>query len=449
MADSDYVDVEISLAAAATAVAGFGIALIPSYTASWPERTRTYSSAAGILADFANANLPENRIAAALFAQPTPPTPVVVGRFALKPTKILSISAINPTTTASHTYSLRVRCDTSSSVDTTVTFTSDSSPTDAEWAAAAVTALNAVANKNYTAAGSSSPVTITGSAAGDWFSVEVDDPTVMKISETTADAGIATDLAAIFNENKTWYAFGNTFNSAAVADAAAVWIEANKRLFIVQSQDTSTILTAAGNGDAIDTLKTNNYGRSAGFYHPHPSEFGDFAWMGTMLPLMKRGLGIWPTWAIKPLAAVSVVPLTETQRANIVARNATSFELVYGVNRTMNTAQVGSGEYIDTTIGIDAIRNDGNASVFDLLDQNGQVPYTDPGISGVGAKIRATLKRAESDQILVAGSSSVTTPKLANVSPSDKSSRTLNGVTFTGEIAGSIQAANINGFLTQ
>lgn len=449
MADSDYVDVEISLTAAGVTAPGVSIPLIPSYSATWPERTRTYSGIAGVAADFAVTTSPEYRAAQATFAQSPAPSKIMIGRCANKPTKILSLSAINPTTTPSHTYALNVRGQ--GITDVQVTFVSDASPTDAEWAAAAVTALNAVASKNYTAAGSASPVTITGSAPGAWFDIQVVDPNVMKIAETTADAGIAADLTAILNESKAWYALGNYFNSAAIVDAIAVWVESNKLLFIAQSQDTSTILTATGNGDAIDTLKTGNYMRSAGIWHPFPSEFVDFAWMGAMLPKMVRGLGKWATWAIKPLAAVTANVLTETQRTNVCGingtggRNATVFELVFGVPRTSNTAQVGNGNFIDSTIGLDAIRIDVTTSVFDLLDQNDQVPFTDPGITGIQSKIKAALKRGESDQILVANTSSVTVPPAPVPPPAN---RILTGVTFTGTRAGAVQGAQINGFLS-
>jgi len=64
---------------------GFGIPLLPSHTATWVERTRTYGSSTDVTGDFA-VNTPENMAATKLFSQNPSPPLIMFGRFANKPT---------------------------------------------------------------------------------------------------------------------------------------------------------------------------------------------------------------------------------------------------------------------------------------------------------------------------------------------------------------------------
>lgn len=442
MALSDYVTVAITQTSAGPTLPGFGVPLIPSYTASWTERTRVYNNLAAVAVDFPVTTSPEYRAAQAIFAQNPAPPQIMIGRMANKSTKVLSLSAITPTTQPNYTYTLQVRGQ--GFADQNVTFTSGGSPTDALWAAGIVTALNAVAGKNYTAAGASSPVTITGTAAGGWFSVEVINPNDMKISETQADPGAAADLTAITAENPNWYGFANTFNSKLQAVGIAAYIEANNRLFICQSQDTNTILTAVGNGELIDTIKTNNYTRTAGFYHPYPSTFADFAWLGRCLPFTPGS----ETWKFKTLSGVPTFPMTATHRTNITARNGNSYENVFGVSLTFN-GMVGTGNFIDVTRGLDSLTSDMASSIFATLAGAAKVPYTDPGVAVIEAGVRGALKRATDRGILTNNPAfTVTVPLVANVAAADKTSRTLNNVFFTGKLAGAVHSANIQGVVS-
>lgn len=438
MALSDYVTVAITQTSAGPTLPGFGVPLIPSYSATWATRTRTYNNLAGVATDFPVSTSPEYLAANAIFSQSPAPSQIMIGKFLNLPTKTLSLTALTPTTQLLYTYTLQVRGQ--GFANQSVTFTSSGTPTDALWAAGIVTALNAVPSKNFTAAGAASPVTITGNTAGAWFSIECINATDMKISETQADAGIAADLTAITAENPNWYGFGNTFNSKLSGLAAAAYIEANNRLFICQSQDTSTVLTAVGNGDLIDALKTALYTRSAGFYHPFPSVFADFALLGKCLPYPPGS----ETWKFKTLIGVSAVGLTSTQRTNIVARNANSYETVAGLNVTYN-GMVASGNFIDITRGLDALTSDLLTSVFGTMVAAAKIPYTDAGIAMVETAVRGALKRGEDKGILTPGSTTVTVPTNASVATADKLSRTLNNVFFTAQRAGAIHSGNIQG----
>jgi hypothetical protein len=231
---------------------------------------------------------------------------------------VFQLSAVSPTTNLTYQYKVLVKGD--GFADATVTFTSDGTPTDAEYAAGMVTALNAVAGKNYTAAGATSPITITGNTAGAWFSIQVADVTTQQVVETTADPGIAADLIAITAENPAWYGLLLGCNSLLLGQAAAVWVEANNRQLFAASNDSRTVTTTTGTGDLLDVLKTNSYTRSSGWYHPDPAAFMHAALLGKCFPFEPGSVN----FAFKTLAGIATFSMTSTHRTNITARNANS-----------------------------------------------------------------------------------------------------------------------------
>ena len=188
---SDYVDITITSTPGALTAAGFGTPLIISYNATFPERVREYSSVADLVADGMAATTPEYLAAAALMAQDVSPETFKIGRGALKPTQIYTIT---PTASNSAVYS--------GTVDGTAwTFTSDASATVAEICTGIAATIDALTTA--TVADNTTNVTVTGAAAGDWLSVSVDESCVSRcaIFQTHADPGIATDLAAIALED--------------------------------------------------------------------------------------------------------------------------------------------------------------------------------------------------------------------------------------------------------
>lgn len=438
MALTDYVTLNITQNTVGLTRAGFGTGLCISYTAGWAERTRLYSQYTDVLVDFPTTTGPEARYAAAYFAQSPAPAQLMIGRGANKPTKTVQVSAVNPTANISYTYQLKVKG--TGFADTVVTFTSDATPTDAEYAAGIVTALNAVAGKNYTAAGAASPVTITGNAVGAWFSVEVLDVNYQTTTETTADPGVAADLTAITAENPNWYGLATDFNSSAYGAAVATAIETQNKIYIAQSNDTRTITTGTGTGDLIDAIKTSAYTRTLGMYHRDPSSMAGAALLGKNLPFDPGS----ETWAFKNLATVATFPMTATHRANITARNGNSYESVAGINITFQ-GKTGDGGYLDTKRGLDWLQDDMTKAVFGMLAGNPKVPYTNHGISQVRAQVEGSLLRAADRGILVAASIVVTVPDANTVPSVDKTSRTLNNVKFSATLQGAVHKVNVVG----
>lgn len=439
---TDYVTITITQNSVGVTRAGFGVPMILSATAAFTERIRFYTDLAGVAVDFATTTSAEYLAAQAMFAQTPAPSRIAIGRSALKPTLIIQVSAVNPTANITYTYKLTVRGK--GFADTVLTFTSDGTPTDAEYATLVVAALNGVASKNYTATGAASPVSVTGTTAGDWFSIEVGDPSTQKVTMTHADPGVATDLAAINLENSGWYALYTLYNSKAYGVAAAGWIEsAGLKIYACESCDTNSITTAVGNTELLDTIKTNAYTRTLGFYHPSPANMAAGALLGRCLPLEPGSV----TFFGKTLAGVTPVNLTATHRQNLVDRRASSYETVANVNITFG-GQVGSPTtgFLDVRRDLDWLQDDMTKAVFGAVVGANKIPFTDPGIATVENEVRGSLKRATDKGILAESPAFVVTvPAATDVDTANKSARTLPNVKFSGTLAGAIHKVALVG----
>lgn len=437
---SNYISVLISRNSVGPTLQNFDTALILTPNAwATAERTRTYSDLAAVAVDFPTTTSAEYRAANALFAQNPAPQKVKFGKLLLKPTLVYTLSAVTPTANVSYTYSVRVRGK--GITDTTVTFASDASPTDAEYASGMVTALNAVASKNYTAAGASSPITITATAAGDWFTIEPVDPTTQTVTMTHVDPGVATDLAAIKLADPGFYMIYNMFNSAAMGTAIAAWAEANGRYFMADTCDMKTITTAVTNGEFADAMKTLAYTRTACQYHDYPSQMIGCALMAKCMTLLPGT----ESWEGKTLTGITPSALTDTHRANLIARYCNGYESVAGIGITFD-GRSASGDFIDSIRGIDAFSDDAQKAIFTAKLNSSKIGMNDPGIAKVENELRGSLQRftVDADGIGLFNTGwSITVPKASAISSTDRGTRTLNGIKAYAQLAGAAHRINI------
>lgn len=436
----NYIAISITLTQPGITTPGFGTPLIPSATATFPERTRLYTDTDGMVSDGFAADSPEVRAATVMLAQSPHVPQWKVGRLALPPTLVyvISVAAVRN----SHDYVVNVAGE--GVTTTTVTITSDGSATNDEIIDALVTGLNLVVGKNYTAAatgaGGSHVCTVTASAAGDWFSLEMTSIADLAVKATHADPGFATDLAAIKVDDSDWYLIVNHFNSDAVVAAIATWAEANGKAFWPDSNQTDIVTTGTGNGDPIDDLNTAGWRQSMGLYHPDPSEFFGAAWAS-------RYLCTDPGRAVpggKNLIGISPVNLTTTQRANLIAKRGNSYEAVFSTAVTYRgTVPNSQYLYFDVVRDVAAWALDVQASGFGAIVAEDKITFTDEGTPKIGAAIRGANKRAEDNTTAARGTSFCTIPLVANVSATDKANRNLTGIKAGFELAGAVQGVGV------
>jgi hypothetical protein len=296
-----------------------------------------------------------------------------------------------------------------------------------------------------TFADSATFATVTATTAGDYFSVIMTGEGWTSF-ETTADAGIATDLAAVELYDNDWYALLPVDSTgAAEIEAAAAWTEAAKKIQLSQTQDTAVASTSSASDvtSIAYTLKAANYDRTMLFFHRDSDEFVGSAMAGRALPEDAGSI----TWAYKQLSSVSAQRLTTTERTNLENKNVNFLSTLAGVNITRYGVASG-GEYIDVMRGADWLAARIQERVYTLLLNNDKLPYTDAGIQAVRGEILAQLDQGIARDFIAADPKpTCTVPLAADVAPADKSSRTLNNVTFRAVLAGAIHKVAIEGEL--
>lgn len=443
---SDIANISISTTGGGLSAPGFGTALIlGAFSKTWAERTRFYTDlAGGVDVDFA-AGTPEYLAASALLSQNPRPERIAIGRGALVPTQKFKLTF--PAVLAQVVTTFSIELD-----GVVYTWTSDATPTQAELALGLTAAINAgtAAHKLVAVKDAGDGFsTLTNNTAGDWCRVKMIDQApgvqVLSLEETTVDAGIATDLAAIAAESGgDWYAIVSVFKSTAIVTAIAAWVEANEKLFPVQSQETAIINTVlAGATDIAAAQKTLAHARTGIIYGPDNGSFGEAGLLGRCLPLDPGS----ETWALKTISGEPALTLTGTHLTNLKAKLCGWYYSLWGRNVSQE-GKVAAGEFFDTIRGRDALKVDMQSRIFLRLASADKVPFTDAGATVIRGEIDASLQFFVRRGFLVEGSTSITMPKVADVSANDKALRKYSGIKFGATLAGAVHKVDIAGVLT-
>jgi hypothetical protein len=273
-------------------------------------------------------------------------------------------------------------------------------------------------------------------------------PSVSRVVVGRADNGdvdIAASMAAIQNEDNSW--FGVAVDQAMASDFAAIaaWVESAKRFSVLWTTDPNTY-DATKSTDLASTLKALSYDRTAVIWHAQPADGADYpdaAWMGEGFPY-DPGTS---TWAYKTLRGVTSDKLTGSQETALKNKNCNYYTVVGGVAITQE-GKVASGEWIDIIIGTDWIEARLRESVYSALVNNRKLPYDDSGIAVIEGLVKGVLNQAAGAGILQGDSIVVTVPRYADIPQADKIARHLPDVKFTALYQGAIHRVTINGTIS-
>lgn len=438
-----HVTVTVSLDSVGLPRVGFGKGLFLSHNATFSgaELVREYSGYAEVVADGFPATSPEALAALVWFSQSPHPAKFKIGKAPTKPTQVYTIV---PIAIHSHTYRITVKGQGVTATD--VTYTSDSATTVAEVCAGLLAALNAVVGKNFTATGGVTEVTITGNAAGNWFSLApVDFADWTDFGQTHADPGLATDLAAIIAKDPDWYILMTAYNSNAYVTGASAVIEATPRQYWVDVNETDAVNTAAGNSDTLDDLLGLARNRTHYGWHPEPAQFMMVAW-ASIFSAYEPGK-VNPKW--RSPSGVVAPTLTTTQRANLVNRKANFLEVQYGRTVTVDGQIPGSYKYIDITRNIDWMVDEIQASQTETMAGVPLIGMDDPGISTCAGALRGSGALGVRQGVLAADPAPVVTaPKAAEISAAKKAARTIPSMKLSGTFKGAVNNTEIGVSLT-
>lgn len=257
-----------------------------------------------------------------------------------------------------------------------------------------------VVTPNFTAAnGGTATVTATGSAAGNWYALEPlasgDQSAVsnlMRLTDTTADPGVADDLDAIQLADPDWYALELAFKSSAIistpSTGASAWAAANDKLFLSSVSDTACATVAFSSGtDVLHTLTGQGSSFTAPQWHPRDYEWLDASTYGYFLPIDPGG----DNWRMKPLEGPTPVNITPTQQANLDARRAGYYVTLGSINVLAGGGMVESTTYgfIDKRRGIDWYRINLQIDLINLEIATNKLPNTNAGRRKIASTIAA------------------------------------------------------------
>lgn len=435
MPASDIINIIISLQAAQALAAGFGIPLIASCHTHNTDRIRFYSSTDGLVSDSFGVTEPEYTMVSSMLAQNPAPTSIAIGRRTLIPTMRW---AVTPVAINNATYILKAN-------GTVVSYTADGTATLTEIIAGLKTGIDAL-SLAVTVSDQTTYMRIVANTPGAYFTFEVVDTSRLGILQDNTDAGVATDLAAIKLEDSSWYCILTPYKSFAENQAIATWTEANKKFFIAESQD-STIITTTSSGatDIAATLHGQSLARTAVMYHQGDGSNAAAAWAGKVLPLSPGS----ETWKFKTLAGVTPTKLTDTHLTNLRAKFCNFYyTVVPGLSITAE-GWVASSEWIDTTRGEDAFNADAGVRIINALAVAKKVPYEDEGAVIIEGELRASLQAFEDVGFFRRNPKyTVTAPKVADQSSTNRQQRYFPNLNFTAQLAGAIHKVGVNGTVT-
>lgn len=299
-------------------------------------------------------------------------------------------------------------------------------------------------------------VTITPTNAGTSFGVVTTANITTPVATSTELPSVA--LTAIRAETDDWYGVSLTSRVQSDVLDAAAWVEANEKLLGVTSADAG-IINPGTTTDLASLLEENQYFRTHVWYHADAAnEWVDAAIAAKAFTFYPGG----ETWALKGLAGVKYDKLTEGQAQGVFAKNGNTFEQFRNFAITQN-GKVAAGEWIDNIRFRDWLAEQVKINVVSaMINANGKVPYTDPGIQIIVTALRQALDLGVarggiappemgddgSGQDRLIPSYVINAPRSSDIPFNDKANRILRDVNFTARLAGAIHVVEIKGSLT-
>lgn len=253
------------------------------------------------------------------------------------------------------------------------------------------------------------------------------------------------DRALTVNE---WYGFSLiSFTSGSEIEAAAKWAESNSKLF--------GFTYVTGNCPVDITVYENTFGFYAGDLKTSEIPDGNmYAAVAYMAKCFSYDPGS-ETWGLKTLRGVSASNLSTTKVETLKNSNVNFYRTIANKDVTQE-GKVGSGEWIDVIRFKEWLINKLQIEVFNFMVKNPKISFNDAGITGIHNVIESVLSSAQGTGIDedrfdengdVDKGYTITVPRSADVSDTDKKNRRLTGVTFTARLAGAIHETSIKGTL--
>jgi hypothetical protein len=271
-------------------------------------------------------------------------------------------------------------------------------------------------------------------------------PRALVLEDTSADAGIATDLAAALAADPDWFAFVIDGQGELEGNAAAAWAQSNARQFIHQSADSE--VHTAGSSDVASDFVAAAYKFAKVLVTKDMKGQAAASLLGRQL---SRAVG--SSWAhLKELPGALPDNWNATEFGLIENKGAIAYAIFSGLNRTHEPYNT-SLRFMDITRNMEWLKSTMRANILTLLATQEIVTYTPAGIAQVQSVVESTLAQAAALGVIIAAGSAggftVTVPEFSTVPQVDKANRILRNINFTATLQGAIgQVQSVEGTVT-
>lgn len=423
---TDIIKIDISRETQAVSQTNFNIPLFLATFTNFAERAREYASLADVAGDFATTST-VYKASQKLFGQQLTPAKIVIGR------RQVPGVTVNVGTLANSTlYSLTIN-------DTVFSATSDASATAIEIVAALKIAYNAAPITGITFTDNLDGTFVVASTVNWSFKTSAN----LTVANQPATETYVDALEAVQQVNNKWYAL--TCESHVKADILllAAAIEAKKKVYGASTSDLDVKTSATT--DVATALKNATYFRTFLIWSATAdTEFPECAWVGYQLQEQPGS----NTWAYKSLSGVTISSISTSEASIIHDKNATTYEIVGGVNRTVGGATSG-GEWIDIMVFVDWLEARMAERIWFRLANSKKIPYTQAGATIIETEVRAQLREGQrAGGIADSPAPVVITPDVLTISQNARAGRVFEGMKFEARLAGAIHFIKIAGTVT-
>jgi hypothetical protein len=417
-----------------------------STSPTFPERVRTYASAAEAAADTLLGT--EGTAAVnAHFAQTLYAPQIKIGRGGDAAVAQVDTVTVGGTPLENEVYKITVN-------GIVTEYVAGATPTVSSVYTALDTAVTtAIAAEAITVGGADPDITLTADNAGEPFVVSVSVTAApgqsaatgtLTLVHTTANSGIGSDLDACLAEDDDWYGLTTEINATPATnlitmEAASAWAQINGKLYIAQSLDATVLAGTAGND--LKVLAAKNNSRTAYIWHHDNSELAAVAWMSYTFQADPDETTT--NWAYKPLSGISLKDprITSTQQSNIEADNG-NVVLSFGGNAVAGMGVTTTGGKIDTLITSDWLEARLKEAYIQLLSdvaaRNDKIALTDKGMQIIPSVGQGIIDQGVRVGHLAEGTTFISIPDRADMTDADVTARLVR-VTAGGTAAGAVE----------
>lgn len=424
------VNVQVNINQSTIAQQGFGTPLIFAHHAM-SERVMTFSAATwqnelvtalGGVDDASKIIARQNpayRAANAMMMLSPRPVTFKVGRKTTAETQVVHIIPAVVANTSAYIVTVL----TPEGTTETGNYPSDASATAAEICTGLAAVINAMTT-NLTADGTSGTHVVVTAPADRIYSYVLSTNLRLEDHSTADAAGIAADLTAINDEDSDWYALALASSAPAAIEAAADWVELNKKLFVASTHDSRPLTNATD--DIVSSIDTQNYPRTHVSYNSRAGNFYGAAWSASMLPYQPGQAD----WKYKTLKGQIADKLTAAQETYLLNKGGSFYERAVG-QEFSGAAKGGDGVFLDLTQLSDWLEvRTVEGIVGMLLASPTKIPLND---QGAGNSIWGVLKTVVEGAIQNGAVDedpetwSIYVPKKKDLAPADIAARTWTG----------------------